>query len=328
MNIPNLTGELLYNHDCVIIPGFGGFICNYSPARTDKETGTFFPPARKISFNRNLNHNDGLLIREISAVHRLNYGDSRNAVEEFVSGMRKKLDRGEKILFERIGTFINNDEGNIQFEPETGINYHLDSFGLESFTCHPLADYDVRKRVNGNVSSHTAKEYTLRRYVWRAAVLVPVAAAIIFVSVNKDLFRNRIETSSLNPLVTAEFENNKAAIDKSNTEKIPSVNLDSEKAEPALIGQPAETVIAQPADAPLKNVAENYFIITGSFLSEENAGNQVRLLQSEGFNPEIVVAENGFYRVCAMACSDIETAVVKKDSILKRFPGAWISRKK
>ncbi len=51
------------------------------------------------------------------------------------------------MVFDHIGTFINNRENNVQFEPEANINYHLDSYGLESFQCFPVRDYDVRKRV-------------------------------------------------------------------------------------------------------------------------------------------------------------------------------------
>ena len=70
-----------------------------------------------------------------------------------------------------------------------------------------------------------------------------------------------------------------------------------------------------------------YSLITGSFKSEENALSQVNILKERGFSPEIVVAPNGFFRVCAMACSDMNTAITKKDSITAKFPGAWISRK-
>jgi hypothetical protein len=52
------------------------------------------------------------------------------------------------------------------------------------------------------------------------------------------------------------------------------------------------------------------------------------MLKAEGFTPEIVSAPNGFYRVSAMICSDMNAALAKKDSIAKRFPGTWISRKK
>ena len=69
-------------------------------------------------------------------------------------------------------------------------------------------------------------------------------------------------------------------------------------------------------------------MITGSFKSEENAVSQVNMLKEEGFVPEIVTTGNGFYRVCAITCKDLSTAVTKKDSITKKFPGSWVSRKK
>jgi hypothetical protein len=52
------------------------------------------------------------------------------------------------------------------------------------------------------------------------------------------------------------------------------------------------------------------------------------MLKEEGFTPEIVNAANSFYRVCAMRCYDLNTAVTKKDSIAKKFPGTWVSRKR
>ena len=74
VDITAFIRELLFGHDCVIVPGFGGFIGNYTPARIDKKSGTFYPPVKQISFNRNLNHNDGLLVGRISGSSGINYG--------------------------------------------------------------------------------------------------------------------------------------------------------------------------------------------------------------------------------------------------------------
>ena len=96
MDITDFIRELLFDHDCVIIPDFGGFIGNYTPARIDKSNNTFFPPVKQISFNRNLNHNDGLLVGRISESAKMNYADARNLVEEFVKDIRTRLSKGEK----------------------------------------------------------------------------------------------------------------------------------------------------------------------------------------------------------------------------------------
>ena len=51
--------DLLYNNDCVILPGFGAFVLkNKSAFRKGDE---FFPPSKYVSFNSMLKENDGLL---------------------------------------------------------------------------------------------------------------------------------------------------------------------------------------------------------------------------------------------------------------------------
>jgi len=324
--------ELLFGHDCVIVPGFGGFIGNYTPARIDKKTGTFFPPVKQISFNRNLNHNDGLLIGKISGTSGMNYGDARNLVDEFVSNIRRRLDKGEKVVFDHIGSFSNNQENNIQFEPDRSSNYYLDAYGLESFQLMPLEGYDVRTRITRHIQKDPEKQASMRKILWRAAIIVPLLTAIVLVPIKTDLFKARIEATTMNPLVSAEFEQNKIAVDekvkddKEKSEEIVSKEaVEQPKIEPATkaeVPQPKAEVLQ-----PVVNESNVYYLITGSFKSEENALTQVNKLKAEGFTPEVVAAPNGFFRVCAIACSDMHTAITKKDSIAAQFPGAWISKK-
>jgi len=312
--------ELLFGHDCVIVPGFGGFIGNYSPARIDKNSATFHPPVKQISFNRNLNHNDGLLIGKVSGSLNINYGDARNIVEEFVAELRKKLAKGEKVLFDNIGSFINNQEGNVQFEPDREANYHLDSYGLESFQYLPLEGYDVRKRILRHPGKDPVKQGSMRKILWRAAVIVPLLLVIVAVPLKTNLFKSRIETTTMNPLVTAEFEQNKKAVDQDIKDEEAKITENSKVV--------TEVVSAPEIKVPVVAEESSYFLITGSFKSEDNALVQAEMLKKEGFTPEVVAAPNGFYRVSAMMCHDMNTALNKKDSISKKFPGSWISRKK
>jgi nucleoid DNA-binding protein len=319
VDITAFIRELLFGHDCVIVPGFGGFIGNYTPARIDKKSGTFFPPVKQISFNRNLNHNDGLLAGRISGSTGISYGDARNLVEEFVSEIRRKLGTGEKVVFDHIGSFINNQEGNIQFEPDRTSNYHLDSYGMESFQLMPLEGYNVRTRITRPLHKDPVRQVSIRKVLWRAAVIIPLLSVLVIVPLKTDLFKSRVETTNLNPLVSAEFEQNKIAVDE--VAKIEQARTE-ENVSTVIDRQPENEAVA-PAAAEV-NV---YFLITGSFKSEENAISQVNILKEEGFTPEIIVAPNGFFRVCAMACSDMHSAITRKDSITAKFPGAWISKK-
>jgi hypothetical protein len=309
VDIKAFIRELLFVHDCVIVPGFGGFIGNFSPAHADESSGTFYPPVKKISFNSNLNHNDGLLIGKISQATGVNYGDARHMVEEFVKEIKGRLEKREKVVFDHIGTCVFNQENNILFEPEANINYHAGSFGLESFQWYPAREYDVRKRVTRHISREPVRISATRKNLWRAAVLIPVLALLIAVPLKTDRFKSRVESTSLNPLVTAEFENNKKAIDEAAV-IVPDTSIRVKPETPAV---------------PIDDV--QYTIITGSFKSEGNALSHVEILKADGYEPEIHQASNGFYRVTAMTCTSKETALSTRDSISNKFPGSWISKK-
>ncbi|MFN9325053.1 MAG: hypothetical protein ACK6A5_06675, partial [Flavobacteriales bacterium] len=51
--------ELLYDHDLVIVPEWGGLLTHYLPARLDEARNVVHPPGKDLSFNRNLLRNDG-----------------------------------------------------------------------------------------------------------------------------------------------------------------------------------------------------------------------------------------------------------------------------
>ena len=338
MDITAYIRELLFEHDCVILPGFGGFIGNYIPAHIDKNKWVFYPPVKQITFNKNLNHNDGLLIGKISRSRGLNYGDARALVEDFVSVLHKRLDKGDELIFDHIGSFVKKSEGNIVFEPEKGVNYHLDSYGFESFQYKPLEGYDVRKRILRHIDREPLRRDSLRKTVWRAAVVLPLLALLLAVPLKTDVFRQKIESGNLNPLVTAEFENNKKAVDSellnekiserpadaNHVDEMPASNTNPDLQTPAG-PEPALLSDSKP-ESHVNELHLNYSVIIGSFQSEENALDQVEILRANGFEPEIVKAPNGFYRVSAIKCRDLETAVFKKDSLLKKYPGTWVSK--
>ena len=299
--------ELLFGHDCVIIPGFGGFIGNYTPARIDKNTSTFYPPVKQISFNRNLNHNDGLLVGKISAFSGINYGDARNIVDQFVEDISGRLSKGEKVVFDRIGSFTANHEGNFQFEPDTGANYHLNSYGLTSFQFMPLEGYDTRKKITRHIVSELVRQTSFRKYLWRAAIIVPLVGVLVAVPLTTSLFKTRVESTSLNPLASVEFENNRKAISED----------EKPETEPVIVAEPAVTVVP----------SESFYVITVSFQSEANAISQMEKLSEEGYSPELIKGPQGFYRVSAVKCNSLTEAVEKKDSIGRRYSGSWVARK-
>lgn len=326
MDITAFIRELLFGHDCVIIPGFGGFIGNYTPARIDKTENIFHPPVKQISFNRNLNHNDGLLIGRISESSGLNYGDARNLVEEFVRDMTSRLAKGEKVIFDHIGSFANNHEGNVQFEPDREANYNLNSYGLASFQFLPLEGYDV-KRIIRHSDKDPVRQASIRKYLWRAAVIIPLLGVMIAVPLKTDLFKTKVQSTNLNPLASVEFENNRSAVEKSTKQDSsisfvqPVVRIDSSSSHGIM---PSDEVISVPSTSE----KEAFCIIAGSFKSEENASGLMKKLSDDGYTPELLNGPNGFYRVSALRCGNLSEAIQKSESIGRKYSGTWVTRTK
>ena len=323
MDITAFIRELLFGHDCVIVPGFGGFIGNYTSARIDKSNSTFFPPVKRISFNINLNHNDGLLVGRISEFKGINYADARNLVEEFVKDVRNRLAIGERVVFINIGSFINNHEGNLQFEPDINANYQLDSYGLASFQFSPLEKYNVREKVLKY--NQPVPNSSVRKILWRAAVIIPLLAALIIVPMTTDIFKTKVQRTNFNPLANIEFENNRQAIDKAGAADS-SLNLNQAPPSETTVPEVLAPTVVKEKIVPVKESEAVYALITGSFKSEHFAVLLMKKLEAEGYKPELMNGPNGFLRVCATKCSSFDQASNTIESIKKNYPGTWITK--
>ena len=216
-DISGYIREMLFRHDCVIVPGFGAFIGNYFPARADRREGLFQPPSRKITFNRHLTGNDGLLIGHISSGLGTGYGEARDIVLEWADELRRKIMAGNPVPMDHLGTFSLNYERAIVFEPDTTVNYLLSSYGLTAYHRQPVTGIDVRKRALEKRHEPPVSQPSVRSLLTRAAVIIPVMVALALVPFNDHLFRGNIEESTLNPLARAELEFNREQIDAGKT---------------------------------------------------------------------------------------------------------------
>jgi cell division septation protein DedD len=142
INIDSFVSELLVTHDCVIIPGFGGFLGAYQPAEMELATHTLYPPTKSIAFNASLRNNDGLLISHIAARTATSFEQTAQQVEIWVDQTRMLLDAREEIYLPRIGRLHLDIEHHIQFHADRSINYLRGTYGLRPVVAAPLLRVD------------------------------------------------------------------------------------------------------------------------------------------------------------------------------------------
>ncbi len=313
--------ELLFKHDCLIIPGFGAFIGNYFPSHVDRNEGLFYPPVRRITFNRHLTGNDGLLIGHISSHLNIPYVESRDIVNTWAEELRNKILAGNSVILDHLGTFSLNREGTIIFEPDSTVNYLLSSYGLTSYQRQPVTDFDVRTKMLEHQRKPSVSQPSMKRLLTRAAVIIPVLVALALVPFNDNLFKGKMEESTLNPLAKAELEFNREQI-VADTIAVPAVGEPVKKI-------PAEVTVAEviKPSRPAVIVEEyRYMIITGSFKTEDNALMMIEKLRKSGYDPEMTGGPDGYLRVSAISYATIDEAKAAHSKMIQKYPGAWIHK--
>lgn len=133
MKVARYIGDLLFQYECIVIPGFGGFITKEAPAKINPVQNHFIPPTKDIVFNVHLKANDGLLINHIVRAEKISYSEAKRKLEKFVEQCEAALKAGKRIHFRKVGNIFINEAGFKQFEPDATQNYLADSYGLKSF---------------------------------------------------------------------------------------------------------------------------------------------------------------------------------------------------
>ncbi len=113
---------LLLDCDCVIVPGFGGFVAHHRDARFDEADNMFLPPLRTLGFNPKLNMNDSLLVQSYVEAYDISYPEALARVETEVDELKHNIEKDGYYEFENLGHISLNSQGGYVFEPcESGI---------------------------------------------------------------------------------------------------------------------------------------------------------------------------------------------------------------
>ena len=71
MQLQTYISDLLYRYECVTVPEFGSFLTRQVSANVNESTNTFYPPKKTLSFNEQIQKNDGLLAHYIADVEKI-----------------------------------------------------------------------------------------------------------------------------------------------------------------------------------------------------------------------------------------------------------------
>jgi len=352
MDLKRCISELLKAHDCVIIPGFGGFIGNYAPAKIDPVHHTFTPPFKKLLFNINLNQNDGLLANHLSGSEGISYPDACTRIDEMVEACRHDLKSGKPFIIPEVGKLSMGREGNIQFEQDRSVNLLPDAFGLAPFISPPVARASHVSRFEQSAPA-IARKAGERRFImprslkWAAMLAIPIGAvAIIGVTQFGKSKSNQVNDAGILSSVFSRFSS-ASLVDKKEAPQTAPESMFQMEPTPSVFDPPAESVTNQTDDPaltsppvneteiPAKMAAQeistegSYAVIIGAFRIRENAAKLVADLKQRGISAMIYDrSRSGLHRVAIGTTDSREEAEqLLQNTKSGEFPGAWLLAK-
>jgi len=310
MQLETYISDLLYRYECVIVPGFGAFLTQAVSAKVDSETNAFYPPKKIISFNEQLQHNDGLLANYIAEIEKTPYETAVKKIAKTTAFLKSHLAEGSPLSFKNIGDISLNSTGKISFEPSYHLNYLTDAFGLSQFvspsvsrTVYKAEIEAIEKVIPLTISPEKRRA---RPYLKYAAVAI-IALSLGGLAVS-NYYVNQIES------------HNVLAQEEANTQIANKI-------------QEATFIIDNPLPTVTFNVAKqsgNFHIVAGAFRVEENCNKKLRELQDKGYSARKIGTNK--YGLHQVVYSSYNTRAEAQKALFKirenHNSAAWLLAKK
>lgn len=306
MQLQDYISDLLYRYDCVIVPEFGAFLTQKTTATINEVNNTFYPPKKKVSFNEQIQQNDGLLAHYVADVEKIPFELAVHKIAKRVNNLKFSLTQGETVSFTNIGTLKFNEEGKILFEPSYHLNYLTDAFGLSQFVSPAVTREVYKKEVESLEKviplTITPEKRKSRSYFKYAAVALIALTVGGFMASN--YYVNDIET------------HNQLAQEEATKQLETKI-------------QEATFVIENPLPAITFNVTKqtgNYHIVAGAFRVEENCNKKIAQLKAAGFKArKIGTNKYGLHQVVYSSHEDRLEALKALSNIKKAHnKDAWL----
>lgn len=276
---------LLHDHDCVVIPGLGGFIQNRFNASYHTSESRYYPNRNVPLFNKQLQSNDGLLAAALVKSQGYSYSDALKEIQRFVDQVKESQEQKRSYPLTGMGVFETNHEGQIAFYPDKNCNVSRDSYGLPALAIHPVSRKTKKNRA-------ALKPIRKRSKRWIAAM-----SFILFLSVSAWLVKDHsnfegVQWSAINPFGEL-WEKPVEPIRGENVGTMESIITEPEvkdeelyQEEEMVENEPIENIEesnTESVNQNIESVDSVYHIIVGAFQVEQNAVSYSNELKSKGF---------------------------------------------
>lgn len=324
---------LLYRYDCVVLPRFGAFLAQRVSAQIHQTTNVFSPPQKTISFNRQLQENDGLLANQIVKSESITYDKALQTIHEFVRNLKEVLETGEQVQIGAVGFFY-DQAGKVLFQPSYQKNYLLEAFGTASFTSKEINRATEQEIQVASVKNET--DTTLKNIdVIAEEKRLPEKnkEPILAIKQEHRPYKNRPNywkyaaigaiSIGFSSVLTLGWYSNSVKTHNETAQQNAERQIENEI-------QQATFIIEEPLPLHTFKInthkaSGNYHIVAGAFREKANAEKRIKQLKELGFEPKYIgINKYGLHQVVYQSFSNRGEALESLRNIRKNNQDAWL----
>ena len=314
--LPDILEELLGVHECVCVPGFGGFLRREHCAAFNRFTGRILPDHTTVFFNEALNNDDGLLGNLLARKKQITYNEASQLLRAEVQRLLDTFNDHRQHPFGNLGIFFCNQESRLFFIPSTSLNLHAAAFGLMDVQLRKATEEKPRTAAAASSFSFVREEQKPIAHAEIAEVQVlaaeiplpatgfkvwKVAAALALMTLGAAL------VVKLGQQFTQSAAQQQAEVVSVSPEVQPTAS--EPKAGPVATVQAADTMVsgykAKNETLNLSRFEGAYQINGGLFLSEKTAVFAGKAFSDAGYAPKIIRPEKStLYRLIVTTVSN------------------------
>jgi hypothetical protein len=320
MKLADYISDLLYRHECVIIPELGALIARRIPAQHFLSSHTIYPPKRGLSFNSQITQSDGLLEHYVASIACIPYENARLEIATYVKELQQEIDDNGTATLYKIGRFYRNEDHKLEFTPMYVLNYLPEAFGLHTQELYSI-DRETKEIVNPPVTVSKAvpvislatddpdvtvvkeKELQRDRQPWlRYAATGVILLGMGYLGLMGYESRKQEESIAIEQKAEDRF---KAKVQEANifiTAPLPSIEL---TAAPQI---------------------KNFHLVAGAFREPQNADKRVNQLKRKGFKARMIgVNKYGLHNVAFESFATREEALTALFNLkASGYETAWL----
>ncbi len=333
-NVQLYISELLFEHDCVIIPAFGGFVARAASANFAKTGNILLPPSKSIVFNKNLANNDGLLAGYIMQKENASYQQATSIIENFVNHCKQQLETQKRFEISNLGVLYKSAENTILFEQDIRINHNTNAFGLPAVTAIKLIKEEKIVAVKPNLQYRevalpaTKKAKKPIRRIAVAASMAVCVIALMFLVTKQNPLNNVMATFS-------PFKGNAKPLIEIKIVKPVAAKV--EKKEIVVASPPVVTpdTVSVDKTAVIKSTEmisdwykQPYQIVVGCFAVKQNAYKLINQLEQQNLQASIAGQNaKNLYVVSVAGYADESSARKKLLLVKEQYHSAWLFKR-